>query len=212
MDDSIIVKEFESGRLFNNVYVAHCARTGQGIIIDATGAAGRISAYIKEKKLTIKHIIYTHCHVDHICGAAKLAALTGAAAAAHSSAAKIMRGPATKAFSGFGMFFKPVYPSTYFEDGDFISVGLLQLRVLHTPGHSRDGICIVGHGIAFTGDTLFAGSVGRSDLPGGSASELTRNIREKLLTLDPSTIIYPGHGPHSTIAHELRTNPMLTGI
>lgn len=198
---------FEAGSLFNNVYVVSCEDTGEGMIIDPAGRAGRVLEYVRERGLSIKYIVYTHAHPDHVLRAAECAGETGAEVVGHRLAAKIMNGLLMRAMSGFGLAFKPVPPTMAVDDGDTLSVGRLGFRVLHTPGHSPDSICLYGGGALFTGDLLFAGSVGRTDIPGGSHKKLAQSIREKILPLPDETPVWPGHGPGTTIAVERRANP-----
>lgn len=193
---------FETGPLDNNVYVAWCANTGEGIVIDPAWKAEKALDFIKEHNIRIKKIIYTHAHPDHVPGAAAFVKATGATVAAHRLAAGIMKGSVIRALSGFGLIFKAVGPAELLEEGDAVEAGGMRFTVLHTPGHSPDSVCLLGQGVVFTGDLLFADGFGRTDIPGGSAKELERSVKEKIMVLPPETLVYPGHGPATTIGSE----------
>ncbi len=202
MEPPMQLQVFETGPLDNNVYIVWCAQTGEGIVIDPAARAGKAIDFIREQNIKIKKIVYTHAHPDHVPGAAAFVKATGATVAAHRLAEKIMKGPIIRALSGFGLIFKAIPPSELLEDGDIVRAGNMQFTTLRTPGHSPDSICLLGHGAVFTGDLLFADGLGRTDIPGGSAKELARSIREKIMVLPPQTLVYPGHGPATTICAE----------
>lgn len=206
------VERFETGMMMNNTYVAWCAETRRAAAVDPVGSCRQALGFIRDNALTLDFIIYTHAHPDHVSGAASLKKATGARVAAHALARKLMRGPLMLLCSGLGLAFKPVPPDMPLEDGSELRIGNSVLRVLHTPGHTPDGICLAGPGLVFTGDTLISESVGRTDLPGGSGSLLMRSIRDKLLPLPGDTVVYPGHGPATTLAHERAHNPFLVNF
>ena len=203
------VKQFEIGMLMNNTYVVWCERTRQGLVVDPVGAGPAVARFIQDHDLKIGILVYTHAHPDHVSGAAALRRATGARVAAHPLARKIMRGPMILICSGLGLIFRPVIPDQALDHGQVLQIGNDSLTVLHTPGHTPDGICLAGPGLVFTGDTLINEAVGRTDLPGGSAQQLARSIREILLPLGDATTVYPGHGPATTLGHERQFNPFL---
>lgn len=206
------VERFETGMMMNNTYIAWCPETRRAAAVDPVGSCRQALAFIRDNALTLDFIIYTHAHPDHVSGAAAMNKATGARVAAHALARKLMRGPLMLLCSGLGLAFKPVPPDMPLEDGSELRIGNRALRVLHTPGHTPDGLCLAGPGLVFTGDTLINESVGRTDLPGGSGALLMRSIRDKLLPLPGDTVVYPGHGPATTLAHERAHNPFLVNL
>jgi glyoxylase-like metal-dependent hydrolase (beta-lactamase superfamily II) len=183
--------------------------TGEGVVIDPGGMAKEILAYIREQKLAIKAVLDTHGHCDHIGANDAIRDGTGALLYIHKADAPMLSDMRLNlsAFMGFKAISRPA--EHLLSEGDKISFGQSELEVVHTPGHTIGGVCFVGDGVAFTGDTLFAGSIGRSDFPGGSEVELIGNIKKKLLALPDETKVYSGHGPSSEIGWERQCNPYL---
>lgn len=206
------VHRFEIGNLANNTYVVWCGQTGRALIVDPVGRGAPFLEFVERQELSVQYIVYTHAHPDHINGAAAARGRTGARVAAHRRTPRLMRGPIIKITSGFGLFFKPVPPDMLLEDGDDITIGGVTLRVLYTPGHTPDSLCLAGHGVVFTGDLIMQDGVGRTDLPGGSLQKLRHSIREKILPLGDNTILYPGHGPETTAGRERNNNPFISEI
>jgi len=161
--------------------------------------------------LRVTHIINTHCHADHIAGNAAVKAATHANICIHTDDAgrlgAMTNSVMARMFGGRGS----PKADVRLNDGELIAIGSTELEVIHTPGHTPGGICLYHDGHLFTGDTLFVGGIGRTDLPGGSLDQLIASIKKKIYTLPDSTIIWPGHDygsrPSSTVAHEKRTNP-----
>ena len=191
----MIVKSFAVGWLSTNCYVVGCEETREAAVIDPGMESEReaepILDFIKQNSLQIKYIINTHGHPDHVAGNALMKEATGAPILIHENHSA------------------RVQSDRKLHDGDVIPVGTLKLVVLHTPGHTKDGISLLGDNVVFTGDALFAGSVGRTDFVGGSYEELMRSIKTKLLSLPDSFKVYSGHGPPTTIGNEKRRNPFL---
>ncbi len=183
--------------------------TGEGVVIDPGGMAKEILAYIREAKLSIKAVLDTHGHCDHIGANDAIRDATEAPLYIHKEDGAMISDIRLNlsAFMGFKVISRPA--EHLLSEGDKISFGNSELEVIHTPGHTKGGVCFVGDGVAFTGDTLFAGSIGRSDFPGGSEVELIGNIKKKLLALPDETRVYSGHGPSSEIGWERKCNPYL---
>jgi hydroxyacylglutathione hydrolase len=191
----MIIKRFTVGWLCTNCYVVGCEETKEAVVIDPGAQSERetekILDFIKEKCLQIKYIINTHGHSDHVLGNTSIKEATGAPILIHESDASRVKAD-RKLF-----------------DGDTLRIGCLKLVVLHTPGHTKGGISLLGDKVVFTGDTLFSGAIGRTDFPGGSYEELIRSIRTKLLPLPDSFKVYPGHESPTTIGKEKKNNPFL---
>ena len=183
--------------------------TGEGVVIDPGGMANQILAYIREAKLSIKAVLDTHGHCDHIGANDAIRDATEAPLYIHKEDAAMISDMRLNlsAFMGFKVISRPA--EHLLSEGDKISFGQSELEVIHTPGHTKGGVCFVGEGVAFTGDTLFAGSIGRSDFPGGSERDLIGNIKKKLLVLPDETKVYSGHGPATEIGWERQCNPYL---
>lgn len=174
-----------------NCYILGCKETGQGLVIDPGDEVLRIVKEIHRSGLEIKYIAITHGHIDHLGGVSELKRITKAPVLIHRLDAGAL---GTK-------------PDGFLDEGQTIQVGNYSISVIHTPGHSPGGVCLYAPGAVFTGDTLFAGSVGRTDFPGGSHELLVQGVRRKIFPLGDSLRVYPGHGPESTIAGERMTNP-----
>ena len=191
----MIIKSFTVGWLLTNCYVVGCEETKEAAVIDPGMESERevelILDFIKEKNLHIKYIINTHSHADHIASNATVKKATGALILIHENHSA------------------NVQADRKIRDGDIIHIDKFKLMVLHTPGHTKDGISLMGDRFVFTGDALFAGSVGRTDFLGGSYEELMQSIKTKLLSLPDSFKVYCGHGPSTTIGDERKHNPFL---
>ena len=206
----MILKGLEIGGVGANCYIIGCEETREGAIIDPGGGASSILRVVQEEKLTIKYIINTHGHIDHIGANTKVKEATGADILIHEKDAKML----TSAAANFSMFMgqRITSPaaSRLLKDGDIIKIGTtIELLVIHTPGHTPGGICLKTGNIIFSGDTLFAGSIGRTDFPGGSYKTLISSITEKLMCFDDKVVVYPGHMQPTTIGFERKHNPFL---
>jgi glyoxylase-like metal-dependent hydrolase (beta-lactamase superfamily II) len=160
----------------------------------------------------VKMIVNTHCHCDHCGGNGELMKLTGADLAIHREDLPMLHAAEMQG-KMFGITVPPSpEPTVYLAEGDTVKVGAVELSVVHAPGHSPGHILLVGDGFAFVGDVLFAGSIGRTDLPGGDTRQLMESLRTKILTLPDDMVAYSGHGPSTTIGDERMTNPFLVGL
>lgn len=184
------VHQIEVGNMQNFTYILEDEDTGEAIILDPSWNLDEIEQVITRKALTVKYIVNTHHHFDHTLGNEAISKITGAKIIQHESST--------------------LDHDISVSDGHSIKFGNSELKVFHTPGHSKDSICLVGDGKIFTGDTLFVGNCGRVDLPGGSAKELYHSLHDILSKLDDDLILYSGHNygstPSSTIGNEKQTN------
>ena len=197
-------------------YILGCEETHKGLLIDPAGEEERILDAAQAWEIDIESVVNTHGHPDHTCGNLKIKEETGAKIYMHSLDDRLFNTPEGKSMA-IQMGFTPSPPADVLvEDGDTIAFGNSELAVLHTPGHSPGGICLYVEDNLFTGDTLFVGAVGRTDLPGGAMEVLLRSIKERIATLPDETIVWPGHDygerPTSTIALEKQHNPYITGF
>jgi len=206
----MIVDKLEVGPFATNCYIVGSESGGEGMIIDPGDKAKQILGKVEDLKLDIKLVVLTHGHIDHIGALKEIKEATGADVAIHADDEGSLRKQPLSII--FGLFYPtPPPPDRLLKDGDSIDVGDLHFEVLHTPGHTPGGICLLGDGVVFSGDTLFNCSVGRTDLPGGSYDKLMGSIQTKLMMLPDDTIVYPGHGGETTIGAERKGNPYLEG-
>jgi len=207
----VIIKRLQVGPLMTNCYIVGCEETREGAIIDPGGEADLILAAVKELNLTIKYVINTHGHFDHILANREVLEATEAKLAIHQADEQLLAaGGGTEAFGVKAN--ASLLPDVKLCEGDMITLGKIKLKVLHTPGHSPGSISLYNEkeGVIFDGDVLFRDGIGRTDLPGSSHHILMETIRDKLLNLPDDTIVYPGHGSPTTIGRERRNNPFLS--
>jgi glyoxylase-like metal-dependent hydrolase (beta-lactamase superfamily II) len=201
----MIIKRLVVGPLEENCYIIGDEETKDAIVIDPGDEPDRIIETIKDNGFKIKAIICTHAHFDHIGAITEIKRETQAMILLHKDDMELYKNARDQAaIWGYDVDDMPE-PDGYLNEGDSIRVGDLSFKVLHTPGHSPGGICLYGEGVVFTGDTLFQGSVGRTDLYGGNMSELKRSFK-RLLELPEDTTVFSGHGPSTTIRTEKREN------
>lgn len=200
------------GPLQVNCYVIACPRTQAALVIDPGDDSQRIIETIRANNWHAVGIVNTHGHFDHIGGNRALVEATGAELLIHQLDLPLMQKAQVHAqLYGLRTDLSPE-PNRLLQDGDKIVFGELSCRVIHLPGHSPGGIALLCGQHLFAGDVLFAGSIGRTDLPGGDHHALVDGIRRKLWCLPGETIVHPGHGPDTTIAREMRDNPYAAGL
>jgi glyoxylase-like metal-dependent hydrolase (beta-lactamase superfamily II) len=201
----VLIKKIVVGPLESNCYLAGDEGTKEIFIIDPGADYNRIKGIIDKQGLKPKAVINTHGHGDHI-GANKE---FGAPVWIHHLDADFLTDPSKNLSGAFGFLLKTKKASRLLEDRDILDIGKYKLEVIHTPGHTPGSISLKGEGVIFTGDTLFCQGIGRTDFAYGSEEDIMRSIKEKLFTLEDDCIIYPGHGPSSTIGKEKNNNPFI---
>ena len=207
----MIVRLLVVGPIQANCYILGCERTKQAAVIDPGGDVNNILLALAKDKLRLVYIINTHGHFDHTAENKPLMAATGAELLIHrADAPMIMQQGQGGATWGMRIEDSPP-PNRYIDEGDIITFGDISLKVLHTPGHSAGGISLATDNMVFVGDTLFAGSIGRTDFPGGDYEGLIRGVRNKIFTLGDDVVVYPGHGPQTTVGQEKQYNPFFAG-
>ena len=205
----MIVRGFTGGAFAENAYLVSCVGSGKAIIVDPGAAIGELFGVAEESSLEIVAIVLTHAHVDHVDGAAQAKRRTGAPITLHPADEQLYHAAPLQG-DWFGVQVEPPPPlDGYLADGDRVSFGSCWLEVRFTPGHAPGHVVLVGDGMALVGDCVFSGSIGRTDLPGGDLETLMTSIRQRILTLPDHTVLYPGHGPETTVGHERATNPYL---
>jgi len=206
----VIIETLPVGPLQTNCYLIGCPATRLGAVIDPGGDAAEILSAIERHRLTLKYILLTHAHFDHIGGVADLVEASHAPVALHPGDLPILR--ARGGAGMFGIFVRPCpEPDMSLAEGQVIEIGTLRLNVLHTPGHTPGHVTFhePTAQAAFDGDVLFMQGIGRTDFPGSSYQQLMASIRNKLFALPDDTTIYPGHGPATTVGEEKQNNPFL---
>jgi hydroxyacylglutathione hydrolase len=205
----MILMRLVVGPLQVNCFIVADEKTKEAVVIDPGDDAADILRIIRDKGLTVKYIVNTHGHFDHIGANKAVKEATGAELLIHEGDAQILAS-APRQSVAFGMASVISPPADrYVKHGDVVTAGEVSLKVLHTPGHTPGGISLLEQGMVFTGDALFAGSIGRTDFPGGNLLTLLGSIKTKLMTLPDDTKVFSGHGPASTIGDERRENPFL---
>jgi len=205
------IKTLMVGVIAANCHIAWCEKTGEAVVIDPGGDGEKINRFLDQQGLKVKYIVLTHGHGDHIAAVDEVRQKTGAQVAIHPKDAPMLTDP-QKNLSGFlGGAVKLKPADLEVSDGEEIIFGTKKLKVLHTPGHTLGSISLYGEDVIFSGDTLFFGSVGRVDFPGGSWDKLLKSIRDKIFVLPDYTRVLPGHGPETTVGYEKKHNPFLQG-
>lgn len=204
--EGALVWQLPLGALQTNCYVIACEASRRAVVIDCGDDAGVVMDLVEREGLTIDCLLATHGHADHLGGFPQISETTGLGVAIHSADRAMAESKQHAAVVFLGWVPEPVRVSRSLSDGGTLQVGELCLRVIHTPGHTQGSICLAGHGLLVSGDLLFAGGVGRTDLPGGDDAEMRRSLTEVLPSLEPSLTVLPGHGPTTTLGYELVTN------
>ena len=203
----MIIKDLTVGPIMANCFIVGCEKTREAAVIDPGDDTDKILMTLAGLKLKVKYIINTHGHFDHVGGNRKMKDATGADILIHSLDAPMLDYLSQSA-SAWGMNAEnSPPPDRMLKDGDEVKFGNITLKVIHTPGHSPGGIALYSDGVVFVGDTLFAGSIGRTDFPGGDFETLLSSIRKKLFVLGDDVRVFTGHGPETTIGAEKKYNP-----
>jgi hydroxyacylglutathione hydrolase len=210
----MIVRQIEVGNFSIYSYLIGDERAGECLFIDPSADQDVLLEEAQSHNMAIRYIVNTHSHIDHSMGNRDMVRRTGAKVVIHEADAAGLLETDPYILNMFGAETPPP-ADILVSDGGAIQVGDVSLRVIHTPGHTPGGMCLYLEGMVFTGDTLFVGSVGRTDFPGGSYPELERSVRTKLYTLPGDTVVFPGHNygmtPTSTIQYERRNNGVIRG-
>lgn len=207
--NDLLLERMEVGPFVSNCYLAACSQTREAVIIDP-GAEGKyIIKRVQELELKVKYIINTHAHIDHVGANGEVKESFNVPLLVHAADVPLFRSPQASVtlFRSQG---KIATPDLALREGDILEVGTLKIKVLETPGHTPGSISLDINGVLFTGDTLFAGSIGRTDFPGGSYRQIIKSIKDKILTYPDETQVFPGHGPPTTVGDERLYNPFLT--
>lgn len=209
MSERVRVRRFVLGDLATNAYLVWSPVTLEAMIIDPGGEVDELLAELEEAGLALEAVVNTHGHADHILGDADLLRATGARLLVGADDAPFLADASANLSLWLGRPLEVPPPDGLLRHGDMVEVGGTSFTVLATPGHTPGSITLYGEGMAFTGDTLFAGGIGRTDLPGGNEGMLLASIGRELLTLPDETLVFPGHGPETTIGRERSANPFL---
>ncbi len=207
------IEQMKVGPMAVFSYIVGCETEKEALVLDPAGSEKKILDRVKALGLALKYVVNTHAHADHTCGNRAILSKTDAQLVIHKDDADSLTSGKNKAFS-LALGKKPSpRPDILVKDGDSLAIGKETFQIIHTPGHSPGSICLYRTGNLFTGDTLFVGAVGRTDLGGGDLGTLLLSVK-KLLSLPPETRVWPGHAygetDVSTLAHERETNPYIT--
>ena len=197
------------GTLQTNAYLLGCDKTKKCLVIDPGDEGERILKAANDDGYELEKIINTHGHYDHIGGNNIIKEKTCAKIYIHEADKECLKDEKLSLSSWLRGTQEPMVADVLLKEGDIITLGDINLEVIHTPGHTVGCITLKGHGSLFTGDTLFAGAIGRTDLPGGDSRMIIESIKEKLMPLDDSLSVYPGHGPQSSLGYEKENNRFL---
>lgn len=215
MPENIVIEQIPVGDYQVNTYLVACPETKEGVLIDPAGEEQRLALLVQKEGLKLKYILNTHGHADHVDANQKLKEMFLVPVCMHEADDNFFSDKNVRIVTSKELGLPPPEPADIlFRDGDIFVVGNISIRILHTPGHTPGSCCFLVDGNLFTGDTLFVGAVGRTDLTGGSLHTLLESLRQKIIKLPPETKIWPGHDygdtPTSTIGREIEENPYIT--
>jgi glyoxylase-like metal-dependent hydrolase (beta-lactamase superfamily II) len=209
----VILEHAAAAPFYKNGFVIGCEDTGEGLIVDPGDEVDALLDAASRRKLSIRQILLTHAHLDHVTGVGRAKRALGVPVRLHR-ADNFLYESVVQQGRMFGFEVEPQPPiDRFYEPDETVRFGRYEVRVLHTPGHCPGGVCLAvatQPATLLVGDTLFAGSIGRTDLPGGDMETLLRSIREVLFAFPDDSVVWSGHGPATTIGHERGTNPFLT--
>ncbi len=205
----MFLRKVMTGSMLANCYIIADEETKEAAIIDPGAEGEEILKVVRSNDLKVKYIINTHGHMDHIGANAKVKETTGAKILIHEDDRNLLSSPVKNLAIFWGRVTKSPPADRLLKDGETISLGHLEIEVIHTPGHTRGSICLLVDNRLFTGDTLMRNTIGRTDLPGASSTMLVQSIKERLLPLEDGIEVYPGHEEETTIGREKRNNPFL---
>ncbi|MCL2485563.1 MAG: MBL fold metallo-hydrolase [Endomicrobia bacterium] len=206
----IKVKKIISGRLEINCYIVYDSETLHAVIVDPGEDGDKVIKTVEENGFKPEMLINTHGHFDHILSDEQIRKKFNIPLAAHKDEVEMLSDPNRNASGILGYSLSVSAPEIILEDNQEVKLSFASFKVIHTPGHTKGGICLLFDDFIITGDTLFAGTIGRTDFPGGNYGEMMKSL-EKIKNLKPSLVIYPGHASQTTLANELRHNPYLKG-
>jgi glyoxylase-like metal-dependent hydrolase (beta-lactamase superfamily II) len=207
MEVFMVIETLVVGPIQANCFIVGCEETREAIVIDPGDEVNRILAGLRKNSLELKYIVNTHGHFDHVGANKALKEAGQALILIHRGDAPLLT-ELSRMAAVWGMRVdNSPPPDRFLEDGDQVVFGTISLKVIHTPGHSEGGISLYTPKVVFVGDTLFAGSIGRTDFPGGDYDTLISGVRNRLFVLGDDVAVYPGHGPATTIGQERRFNP-----
>jgi len=207
----IVIESITTPGMGVNCYLLTCGQTKKAILIDPGAGSKMIQNWLKEKDQEIIYILLTHGHYDHIGSVEYLRNELQVQVAIHKDDAEMLTNPAKNLSSFLGKDVKLSPAEILLDDNQELKVGEITLKVIHTPGHTPGGICILTDDGLISGDTLFNGSVGRTDFPGGDMQKLISSIQNRLMDLPDETVVYPGHESRTTIGRERSSNPFING-
>ena len=207
----MLIHKLTLGLFGVNNFIIHSENSSKAILIDACEDSQSILEKISELKVELVYLINTHGHGDHIAGNAEIISKTGAQLMIHPLDEPYLHDPQLNLSTWLGTVLKSPPPDRLLNEGDIVELDNIQLKVLHTPGHTPGNITLVSDDVAFVGDVIFRESIGRTDFQGSSHHQLIETIRTKIYTLADNTTLYNGHGPETTVAHEKMHNPFIRG-